>query len=51
MNFIADSAMKCFASRCGASVSNALTLSCSALMLDLSHHIQLPPQQCWSAPQ
>jgi hypothetical protein len=51
MNVIAGSAMKCSASRCGASVSNALTVSCSASMFDLSPRIQLPSQQSWSAPQ
>jgi len=51
MNFIAASAMKCSASRYGASVSNALTLSCFASMLDLSPHIRLPSPQSWSVPQ
>jgi hypothetical protein len=44
MNFIAGSAMKCFASRYGASFWNALTVSCSAWMFVLLPRIQLPSQ-------
>jgi hypothetical protein len=51
MSFIADNAMKCFASRCGESVSNALTVSCSASMLDPSPRTPLPSRRSWSAPQ
>jgi hypothetical protein len=51
MNFTAGSAMKCFASRCGASALNALTVSCSAWMLELLPHIQLPSRPFWYAPQ